>query len=76
MAKILLENHQFRIKVEKLIQYADELGIYISNPSNYGIVLTDMKDNGKEYKLKPSDGSSDCFDSFPPQFDYNIIIGD
>lgn len=76
MSKVLLENHQFRIKVEKLIQYADELGISISNPSNYGIILTDMKDNQKEYKLKPNDGSSDCLDSFPPIYDYKIIISE
>jgi len=68
MRMILKNNHPLIQKLDKLLAYADELGIQIDYSWNNSVVTY----QGKDYKLLDID-NNEPVSIFPPQLEYKLI---
>lgn len=72
----LKNNHPTMIKLEKLFNFATELGIGIEFGPGYTIVRDfDQDTNHAHFHLKEIDSNDEC-STCPPLFEYKVIYED
>ncbi len=73
MAKKLTDTHPTQIKLNKLIDLAEELGISLEFDSGYCIV-TDSERPGITFKIEDIEGDEGSVYNFPPCTETKTII--
>jgi len=72
MAKRLLKNNPTSIKVDKLIDFMNELGLSLEY-SHHCLVFYDKDKPDKMVEYRDSDNSSGCIE-LPSPFEHKLII--
>jgi len=71
MAKRLTSHHPLSKKVEKIAELMDELGVSV-DWNGHALVVSDDETDAI---VQDTDGDQNIF-SFPPQFEFNLILAE